>query len=413
MRYLFGDSTPFPLTFDFLATLEAFMACGGDVVRLDTESKEQEKRVHADADARARSVESLERFHQTVLRAMRDSSMKSLDREVLDYATAVSDSATRYVEDTRRVAVAKTEREVAQLAVDVQRRREDAQAALSRFFVQATLPVLETRFSMQLHGGGSKDAFHEVKVVETHPLGIITALELDPSAVAEWRHPRRAGDFAPNLELLVGAKRSWFNKNVQRDVVKLDDFILSGFELDEDTAELRLRKRAEQKDDSLVFNLRRVDSGLTADVRHPDDAELDQVLSVNVEPQDRAHLERLWQVIKKSTRDLLPHRRRLASLHLDMVDAFETDRMGEVVDRVVTMFAPTANEVARRSPNQHELSLKEESDDGRRREIYLRKEDLVRRLEGVTGADRARFGALAIFPDGEAVLSPRPVPRDG
>lgn len=131
MRYLFGDSTPFPLTFDFLATLEAFMACGGDVVRLDTESKEQEKRVHADADARARSVESLERFHQTVLRAMRDSSMKSLDREVLDYATAVSDSATRYVEDTRRVAVAKTEREVAQLAVDVQRRREDAQAALS------------------------------------------------------------------------------------------------------------------------------------------------------------------------------------------------------------------------------------------------------------------------------------------
>jgi hypothetical protein len=400
MRYLFGDSTPFPLTFDFLATLDAFVACAGNVVRLEAESKAEEKRVHAEAETRARGVEGLEKFHQTVLHAMRDSSMRSLDREVLEYATAVTDSATRYVEDTRRMAVARTEREVSQLSVEVQRRREEARTEIERFFVAATLPVLDARYSMKLHGAG-KEAFHEITVVETHPQGIIAGLTLDASASTEWRHARHAGEFAPGLELMVGAKRSWFNKTVQRDVLKLDEFLLSGFELDDETAEIRLRRRLEQKDDSLVFSLKRIDTGLFADVRHPDDQELDQVLSVNVEPQDRAHLERLWQILAKAARELTPLRHRVNSIHLDMVDVFEGEKTGELIDRLIQILAPTSEEIARRSPNQSELSLKEESDDGRRREIYLRKEDLVRKLEPLAPEDRTRFQSLALFSNAE------------
>lgn len=399
MRYLYGDSTPFPLTFDYLATLDAFVLAAGIVVRLEAESRVQEKKVHEEAESRAKGVEGLERFHQTVLRAMRDSSMRSLDREVLDYATSVSDSATRYVEDTRHAAVAMTEREVGQLGTDVARRREEARAALERFFSTATLPVLDARYSMRLLSSG-KDASHEVTVVQTHPHGIIAALELEPSAVPEWRHPRKISDFAPGLELMVGAKRSWFNKSVQRDALRLDEFILSGFEIDDETAEIRMRKKVEQRDDSLVFTLKRIDAGLFADVRHPDDQEVDQMLSVNVEPQDRAHLERLWQLLRRSVTELLPHRSRVSSIHLDMVDVFENERANELVDRLVMILAPTAQEVARRSPNQNELSLKEESDDGRRREIYVRKDDLLRMLEPLSPEDRVRFVGLSLFPDG-------------
>ncbi len=398
MRYLFGDSTPFPLTFDFLATLDAFVVCAGQVVRLDAESLTEEKQVGQDAELRTRAVEGVDRFHQTVLRAMRETSMKSLDREVIDYATDITDHATRFVEDMRHSAAGKTERDVGQLNVNLQRRREDARVALQQFFVTATLPVLDSRFSMQLQGMG-KDAFHEVTVVETHPQAIICALQLDASAIAEWRHPRKVMEFVPGLELLVGGKRSWFNKNVQRDLLRLDEFIVSGFELDDETAQIRLRKRLEQKDDSLVFTLRRIDSELLAEARHPDDQELDQVQAGHVEPHDRAHLERFWQVLRKSVAPLAMFRQRLTSLHLDMVDVFAADRAGNVVDRIVEMLAPIAQEIAKRSPNANELSLKEEGDDGRRREIYLRKDDLVRKLEPLAPEDRLRFAPLALFTD--------------
>ena len=399
MRYLFGDSTPFPLTFDFLATLDAFVECAGQVVRLEAESRKQEKSARDEAALRVRSIDGIERFHQTVLKAMRETSMRSLDNEVIDYATRVTEYATRYVEDMKVTSTSKTDREVAQLNIDVQRRREEARVAIERFFVTATLPVLDSRWSMRLHGG-PKDAYHEVSVVETHPSGIICAVLLDPSIAPEWRHPRKVGELAPNLELLVGAKRSWFNKSVQRDLLRLDDYVVSAFELDDEKAEIHLKKRVDQKDDSLIFSLRRVDADLHVEVSHPDDQEVDQVLPAQVEAQDKPHVERLWQTLRSNVATLRRSRQRVTSLHIDMVDVFDTDRTSELIDRLIGVLAPTAQEVARRSPNASELSLKEEGVDGRRREIYLRKDDLVRKLEPLTPEDRPRFFPLAVFPLG-------------
>jgi hypothetical protein len=60
------------------------------------------------------------------------------------------------------------------------------------------------------------------------------------------------------------------------------------------------------------------------------------------------------------------------------------------------MFAPIVAEIARRSPNALELSLKCETDGGRREELYLRKKDLVAKLEPLTPPARALFAPLAL-----------------
>lgn len=414
MRYLFGDSTPFPLSFDFLATLDAFVGCAGIVVRLEAETRVQEKRVREEAETRTRLVDNVDRFHRTVLKAMRDTASRTVEREVIDYANDLTEHATQYVDMKRISAANATERDVAQLKMDQGRRREDARAALKAFFAAATLPVLDSAWSMKLEGVG-REAVHEISVVETHADGIVCSLVLDANAVNEWRVPRKVSDFVPGLELMVGAKRSWFNKSVQRDLLKLDEFILSGFELDDDHAEIRLRRRLEQREDSLVFVLRRIDAELFAEVRHPDDHEVDQMLSAQVEPHDRPHLERFWQVLRRSVAPMAAFRSRMTALQLDGSDVFESDAAGEVVDRLVDILALTAQEVARRSPNINELSLKEEGTDGRRREIYLRKDDLVRKLEPLTPEDRSRFVPLALFGDGEALsrsvpMSMPPIP---
>ena len=78
----------------------------------------------------------------------------------------------------------------------------------------------------------------------------------------------------------------------------------------------------------------------------------------------------------------------------------EHDLGTKVVALVVATIASTVGEVARRSPNEHELSLKVENDSGRREEIYLRKAQLVSSLSSVPPKERGVFAPLGLIASG-------------
>ena len=60
------------------------------------------------------------------------------------------------------------------------------------------------------------------------------------------------------------------------------------------------------------------------------------------------------------------------------------------------MFAPTVREIAKRSPNAFELTLKTEAEGGRREELYLRKEALVSTLQPLPAKGREVFAPLGL-----------------
>jgi hypothetical protein len=55
------------------------------------------------------------------------------------------------------------------------------------------------------------------------------------------------------------------------------------------------------------------------------------------------------------------------------------------------------NEIARRSPNASELSLKLENDGGKREEIYVKKEDLAAQLDALGPQEKALFSPLGLL----------------
>ena len=55
MRYLYGDSVPFPPQYDFLAALEVFCAQAARVVRLDAEMRALRKAAEEGAVTRNRA----------------------------------------------------------------------------------------------------------------------------------------------------------------------------------------------------------------------------------------------------------------------------------------------------------------------------------------------------------------------
>lgn len=393
MRFLFGDSTPFPLGFNFLATLEAFMTAATRIVQLDLESRQLTRHTDDLAQGRVKGLDALDQFHAVVLRAVQDTAQKVQHPNALEYAARVGEFASRYVEDQRRSILAANERESVVSRSENERRIAEQRVQLENFLKVGRLPVIATRLTMKLAGEG-KDVAPQMMGAFDHPDGIQTAFTLDAGRSASWATPRKVSDLVQGMELMVGVDKSWLRGTVSPKQMSVDDWIFGGFEVSDDAFDLALRRKAGERD-ALSFRMRRTEMGLVGTVDHPGQPQA-EALGHSLAPADVPKLERIWLALRTASRDVLEHKLQLLAASLDGQPIFEAQMVVPFVVRLVAMFAPTVREIARRSPNDQELSLKMESEGGRREELYLRKEQLVSRLQPMPAVGREVFAPLGL-----------------
>ncbi len=396
MRFLYGDSAPFPLGYNFLATLEVFMTTATRIVQLESEAREFTRQSDEVANGRIKGLEALDQFHTVVMRAVRDTAQKVQHVHALEYAQKISEFASHYVDEHRRATVGSSEREAAQCRSDNERRIAEQRVQLESFLKAAKLPILATKLSMRLVTEG-KDSRHQMSAVFDNPDGIQTSFTLGTSGsarVAAWAVPRKVSDFVQGVDLLVGIDKSWLRGTVTPKQVNVDDWIVTQFDLADDSFALTIRRKLTEKE-TLSFHLRRTEAGLSGGVEHPGQPNA-EALDGPLGGADLAALERVWQALAVSTRDVLEHKEQLVMAGLDGTPVFDGGLVIPFVVRLVTMFAPTVREIAKRSPNEFELSLKQETDGGRREEIYLRKDQLVSRLHPLSSIGREVFAPLGL-----------------
>jgi hypothetical protein len=342
-----------------------------------------------------KGLEALDQFHTVVMRAVQDTAQKVQHAHALEYAHKVAQFASSYVDEHRRVTIGASERESMQCRTENERRVAEQRQQLEGFLKVAKLPVLATQVSMHLVSEG-KDGRgrHEMSAVFDNPDGIQTAFNLGAHKSAAWSAPRKMSELVPGVELMVGVDKSWLRGTVTPKQVNVDEWILTQFELADDAFALVIRRKLAEKE-ALQFTLRRTEAGLTGTVEHPGHANA-EALSGPLGSGDLAALDRVWQALRVACREVLEQKEQLVTVSLDGTPVFEGGLVIPFVVRLVTMFAPTVREIAKRSPNEHELSLKQESEGGRREEIYLRKEQLVSKLQPLSSIGREVFAPLGL-----------------
>ncbi len=393
MRFLYGDSAPFSLGYNFLATLEVFMTTATRIVQLESEARELTRQSDEVANGRMKGLEALDQFHTVVMRAVRDTAQKVQHAHALEYAQKISEFASHYVDEHRRTTVGASEREAAQCRSDNERRIVEQRVQLESFLKAAKLPILATKLAMRLVTEG-KDSRHQMSAVFDNPDGIQTSFTLGTSKIAAWAMPRKVSDFAQGVELLVGVDKSWLRGTVTPKQVNVDDWIVTQFDLADDSFALTIRRKLTEKE-TLSLHLRRTEAGLSGAVEHPGQPNAES-LNGQLGGSDLAALERVWQALRLATREVLEHKEQLVMAGLDGTPVFEGGLVIPFVVRLVTMFAPTVREIAKRSPNEFELSLKQETEGGRREEIYLRKDQLVSQLHPLSSIGRELFAPLGL-----------------
>lgn len=387
MRYLYGDSAPFPHGFDFLSTLDRFLEEAARIVRLDTEMHDLAEKANVVEAARARAVAELEAFHGEIARTLEQGGMRLGGELAPEYAGRVLEASMRAMDEARRAHAMRTELDEQTLARELGRRHDDVVRSIDNFFLLARLPILAASIEMQLVDGRAQmiaDLVHEG--------GIVAKLGLAADRVPEWQTPRRAGDLKSDLELLVGLKRGLFRRGETLEPVRFDDWFVGGFVLREDTAEIRLRRKPNEPD-AYVFHARLEDGRLLADVTRPLE-QAEGADATSLEENDRRQVLSLWERLRSAAEAPLDRRERLVALLLDGEDVFGQALYMPLLERLIRSFAHTIAEVARRSPNKEELSLKRESDGGAREELYVKKRDLIAKLAGLTLTEREIFAPL-------------------
>lgn len=388
MGYLFGDSTPFPLPFDFLRTLEVFMTAGTRVVLLEHQARKlAEERILAHAD-RTKGLDALERFHELVLRGIDGAAMPKHPYAV-EYARRLAETATSLLSEQRRDVQVAHEKDAAQTADERASTNEEVAGNLRTFFRTARLPTLETRLTTTLVDGRP-----DASALLTHAGGVGVSFTLNTAKAPSWGAPLRVSDLAGHLDLMVGIKKSWLGGKVSREPVRLSEWVIGWAEIGDANAKIALRRKPDQKD-TLVFELRRDLGAVSASVTHPGDPNAN-LLPAAVEPADLPHLDRLWTALRAAFEEILEERATITGITLDGADAIASGFGQELVERLVAILAPMALEVARRSPNARELSLKREGSDGRREELYLKRDQLVEALQPLPREGRAVFAPLGL-----------------
>jgi hypothetical protein len=165
--------------------------------------------------------------------------------------------------------------------------------------------------------------------------------------------------------------------------------------MSDDSFELMLKRKLAERE-TLAFQIRRNEAGgIAGTVEHPNMPGA-EALPGNLGGQDVNQIERVWIALKTATREVTEHKEQLLSVSLDGQPVFENGLAVPFIVRLVAMFGPTVREIAKRSPNEFELTLKNESEGGRREELYLRKEALLSALQPLPAKGREVFSPLGL-----------------
>ena len=368
MRYLYADSEPFPHEGNFLATLKGFVASAARVLDLTAKNEAIEAQLVERRAATERDVEALEAYSsQLVVSSRAAAESSALPAVTGELAASVESYVRRRSEEMQAGRQARMQVEASEAHRRLDENRTAIRLAVQQFLTTQPLIVLDTGLRIDLVGEA-----YEAAAVCLLPGGIEVSYRLAVDRLPSWQAPRRLLDLAGGeMELQIGLRKKWLSKDMTREIKRIHEQFVSTVGLNAQRAEIHLRKKSDSEEDDLVLIIHQERGVREAEIHRPGEEG-----TFPAAPDDIHNLYRLWASIREATDQLLEEKGVVERISLDGHDVFEEGLVVPFIERCVEIYAPIVDQIERRSPSPRELSLKLEHPDGRREELYLRKDEL-------------------------------------
>lgn len=388
MRYLYADSEPFPLGYDFLASLESLIrhaAIASDHIwRLSTAESQIEQAVKANTESQA----LIERFGDQAEGALGTVIVTAPSHPLV---TALGEELVEAVRNAtaRRLAESDSmlKRSNATLLAEVSEHRDGARAELEQFLLEAELDATTRDATIEL-----RDGHYAIEATRQLAGEISVTYAIDRNRFTTWSEPRKLASIADLDELQVGLKKKFLRSDMTREMVRVADHTILSVFLQADHAEIQIAKKGA----TMLLSLDREPDGVAASIERAQSKSHSMFPAV---PTDAQKLATLWATLEEVSNEALSHRQAVVDVQVDGVDVFAIEQPEMLLDRLLEIYAPVVAEIARRSPSPRELSLKVEHTDGRREERYVKKATLMGFLEGLHPQVQKRFDVIPYLSD--------------
>ncbi len=397
MKYLFGDSTEFPMQIDFLRLANNFIDTSVKVVTLENSVLEMKEDINEKRRYMDSVLAEMDGFLLTVDNAISEAVTKSREKEMIArYAQKSRESLKRIIEDGKAKFSDETSQKIAQLEEQIKGTNEDSRKIMEAFFIQDPIPVINKKFVIKITEKGNS-----ANVLAGCEGNVSYMFEIALSDQLFWKWHVRARDFVRGIEIPARMKKPFLKKEAVPEIVNLDDYYLSDLVLSGKELEVVFRKNLNNASERFRLKMNMVGE-FTVEVFHAVDNGTEKNLQDVEELKDALNipdLRELGEKIIEEVNNLYQKKQRLVSLCLSSKDVFEDNLMFDLMQKVAEIFAPTVAEIKSHSPSREELSLKAEDETGKRSEIYLKKSQAGEKLGEIKEKGDRLFGILGI-PEG-------------
>lgn len=388
MRYLYADSTPFPFAFDFLAGLERLILHGGRIAALESEIELVETEREMDAALTARALEGLDHWVDEAKTALQTADIASEDGGPL--AASLSERLQKLVDqlagETEAAEQARLRRENGAAHDQAIAHRRVMREELQTLLLKTELGAQPSQTVIRL-----RESDYGFTVTRTFPGGVKVDYLVAEDGVPGWDARRTVSSVAGAMEVQVGMRKKFLRRDMTRELVRIGDLVVTEARLLPSSAEVRLEKKPGSKKPPLLLELSRDGEAVDVTIERESDDGMTMFPAV---PSDAEKLEGLWESLEETAQRAYAARASISSVRIDGHDVLAEGQALLAIDRIARAFAPVVQQLAARTPNDHELTLKVEGEDGKREERYVRRRDLHALLEEAGSAAVERLGHL-------------------
>jgi len=407
MRYLFGDSTPFPYAENFLVTLCAATDCCVAVLHAD-ERAEEGNRIVRDAESRVnKELASL------AILARRVEENFGADPPVVNPSPGPVQLAETRIAEQAWAMIKQARAEVLQLrdaAVLISAKsapHAQVLPALSAFLTAHQLP--ETIWSIRWEAG-TGGAPPVAEAYARTPFGLEATFEVEIPAANLWAKPVRVGQLEKDVTIRM-MRKPWLRKP-RLCPERLDKLFVAQITHTHERASMILKRSAKDRSEGIEIVLRSEHTTEVTATRLGRDGSA-VGLPEALLPDDVAVVNRLWARVEGTIGELVCHRSRASAASLGGVPVGEILHPEAIAEVIIEAIAPIVREIAKRSGSPRELALKRTLGDGRREELFIAYSVVLERTESLSDRHQAMFDAFGLCerPQQRAVIRMLPPPK--
>ena len=390
MTYLYGDSSPAPLTGNFIELVRDAMELCVGILLADERIQKGAATGRAHRDAAEAELARIDKLGGQVTSALGRMAHPQVESPADRAAAMIAQAAEELVGRARESVRASLAAEIAAVDAEQARERAGCVKALEKLLLRHAPPASEVGLRLEQLGGSR---VYQGELLLRTPFGLEAALELEIPPTHLFGKLLRIGAVAPGLGVTI-AERGWIRKGIRSRHRRLDRYTLTALRVDSEGTAMDLRSRPD--DDAAGFQIlarsdgapvRLIPLGSAVERTPPLERLLDE---------DAKALLSLRDQLVAALGELSRCRSALKLVRFEGTPLELHPEPRRLVEQIIRSMAPLVQEVQRRSLSPTELVLKRVLADDRREEIFVTKADLLRKLEGLPESMRRLFESLSL-----------------